>query len=30
MNDAAAQPDVNTFQGMIAVLQNYWAEQGCL
>ncbi|MFK7852495.1 MAG: glycine--tRNA ligase subunit alpha [Granulosicoccus sp.] len=30
MNDAAGQPDVKTFQGMIAVLQNYWSAQGCL
>lgn len=30
MNDAAAQPDVKTFQGMISILQNYWAAQGCL
>jgi len=30
MVDAAATPDVNTFQGMIAVLQSYWSEQGCL
>jgi glycyl-tRNA synthetase alpha chain len=30
MNDAATQPDVNTFQGMIAILQDYWARQGCL
>ena len=26
----AGQHDVQTFQGMIAVLQTYWAEQGCL
>jgi len=30
MKDAAVQPDVKTFQGMIAVLQNYWSAQGCL
>jgi len=30
MVDAAATPDVKTFQGMIAVLQSYWSEQGCL
>ncbi len=27
---AAQQQDVHTFQGMIAVLQNYWAGQGCI
>ncbi len=30
MNPAAPQPDVKTFQGMIATLENYWASQGCL
>ncbi len=34
MVDAAAKldarPDVKTFQGMIAVLQDYWSGQGCL
>ena len=34
MVDAAAKlderPDVKTFQGMIAVLQDYWSRQGCL
>ncbi|MBX2838805.1 MAG: glycine--tRNA ligase subunit alpha [Gammaproteobacteria bacterium] len=24
------QSDITTFQGMIAVLQNYWAAQGCI
>ncbi|MBX2881939.1 MAG: glycine--tRNA ligase subunit alpha [Granulosicoccus sp.] len=24
------QPDIKTFQGMIAALQDYWADQGCL
>lgn len=30
MLEAAAPPDVKTFQGMISVLQNYWSAQGCL
>jgi len=27
---SAQQHDVETFQGMVAVLQQYWAEQGCI
>ncbi len=27
---SAQQHDVQTFQGMVAVLQQYWAEQGCI
>ncbi len=26
----ATQHDVQTFQGMVAVLQQYWADQGCI
>jgi len=27
---SAQQHDVETFQGMVAVLQQYWSEQGCI
>jgi len=27
---SAQQHDVQTFQGMVAVLQQYWSEQGCI
>lgn len=27
---SAQQHDVNTFQGMVALLQQYWTEQGCI
>jgi len=27
---SAQQHDVQTFQGMVAVLQQYWADQGCI
>ncbi len=27
---SAQQHDVNTFQGMVALLQQYWADQGCI
>ena len=29
-NEQHAIPQVNTFQGLILALQNYWAQQGCV